>query len=348
MNGFIKTMAFGLAALCLLLLAAGVTTLMMLKSNGSLSPKALRDLVLSQEEKEFLEARRHRPAEAPDVPPKSGGPQAISEEDILAQIADLANASHVSQLVVKLRRQQQALDERQAYLDQQWADLQLAKAGFERIQRQDQEQEEKLKALAKQQEDERARWAAAQAAEAGRIQVFGEVEKGRYRDQAKLFEMMKDNAWQSLKRFEPREIARYLALMDAKKAARLLMLAQQDSEYPNAAVAISKEMLRLDLDNASGDQVERLASLYSFMPAEQILPYLKDSRAEDIAGIMRAMAKSGQLKKRAELMEALRKEDSKREMDVRRLLEQGPDPAAAPAPGGAPAPTPKTGKAPGV
>ncbi len=329
MNGFVRTISFGLAALCLLMLSCGVTALVVLKRGGALSPQVLRNLVLSPEEKSYLEAVRRRPPEPADDPAAARG--GASEEQLLSELADMANASHVSQLVTKLRRQQQALDERQSYLDQQWADIQLARTGLERMQRQLQEQDQSAKELSRHQDEERARWAGAQAAEANRLQVVGEIEKARYKDQAKLFEAMKDAAWASLRRFEARDIARYLALMEPKKAAHLLVLAQADGEYPNLAVAINKEMLRLDIDNASGDQSERLAQLYSFMPAEQILPYIKDSSSEDIAAIMRAMAKSGQVKRRAELMEALRKQDGKREMEVRRLVELPAEGAGAPA-----------------
>jgi hypothetical protein len=329
MNGFIRTLAYGLAGLCLLFIAFGVTALIVLKGDGALSPKVLRNLVLSDEEKAYIEGMRHRANEPADSP--AATQTSAAEEQMLSELADMANASHVSQLVTKLRRQQQALDERQSYLDQQWADIQLARTGLERMQRQLQEQDQHATQLAQQQEQERARWAASQAAEAQRLQVLGEVEKARYKDQAKLFEQMKDSAWQSLRRFDARDIARYLALMDPKKAARMLVLAQQDSEYPNLAVSITKEMLRLDLDNATGDQSERLAVLYSFMPAEQVMPFLRDSSAEDISGILRAMAKTGQVKRRAELMEALRKQDGKREMEVRRLLEQPATGEVAPA-----------------
>jgi flagellar motility protein MotE (MotC chaperone) len=181
---------------------------------------------------------------------------------------------------------------------------------------------------AKAQADEQARWAEAQASEAQRMQVMAEVEKARYRDQAKLFEQMKDNAWQSLRRFTPREIARYLALMDPKKASRLLVLAQQDQEYPTVAVAIHQEMLRIDLEAASGNQIQRLATLYSFMPADRILPYLDNASPQEVADLLVAMEATTPPKKRAELMEALRKQDSRRELDVRTLIERTQKPAA--------------------
>jgi flagellar motility protein MotE (MotC chaperone) len=199
---------------------------------------------------------------------------------------------------------------------------------MERLHRQVQEQERGLAERAKAQADEQARWAEAQASEAQRMQVMAEVEKARYRDQAKLFEQMKDNAWQSLRRFTPREIARYLALMDPKKASRLLVLAQQDQEYPTVAVAIHQEMLRIDLEAASGNQIQRLATLYSFMPADRILPYLDNASPQEVADLLVAMEATTPPKKRAELMEALRKQDSRRELDVRTLIERTQKPAA--------------------
>lgn len=330
MNSFIRTLIHGFAAIGVLLVSALAALLIMLLMNQQLDAKALRAAVLTSEERETLAAVRTQadePAPARHVETVPTG--SMTEEEMVAHIADLANASHASQLVAKLKQQQQALDERQTWMDQQWSDLQLAKAGLERLGRQLGEQERKLAEQARLQEQERARWAAAQVDEAGKMTVVGEVEKARYKDQAKLFEAMKDNAWLSLKRFPARDIARYLALMEGKKAARLLVLAQQDEETPGIAVAIHQEMLRLDMNQATGDQIERLATLYSFMPAAQILSYIKSSSAEEVADLMRAMAAKGQVKKRAELLEALRGEDAKRELEVRRLLEQ-----AGGAPGG--------------
>lgn len=323
MNGFFRTLAYGLAALCVVLLVGGVTALSSLRANGKLSAKALRPLVLSSEEQAWLETMRNREPEPVEIPQ----PAPTNEQELLAHIAEMAGASHANQLMTRLRRQQESLDERQVHLDQQWADLQLAKAGLERLQRQVQDQERVLADQAKQQADEHARWAAAQANEVQRMQVMAEVEKARYRDQAKLFEQMKDNAWQSLRRFTPREIARYLALMDPKKASRLLVLAQQDQEYPTVAVAIHQEMLRIDLEAASGTQVQRLATLYSFMPAERIIPYLDNASPQEVADILVAMEATTPAKKRAELMEALRKQDSRREQDIRQLIERTQKPA---------------------
>lgn len=323
MNGFFRTLVYGLAAICIVMVVAGLTALSSLRASGKLNAKALRPLVLTTEEQAWLDSMRNRPPEPAEIPTSAPS----NEQELLAHIAEMAGAAHANQLMTRLRRQQEALDERQVHLDQQWADLQLAKAGLERLQRQVQDQERVLADQAKFQSDEHARWAAAQAGEVQRMQVMAEVEKARYRDQAKLFEQMKDNAWQSLRRFTPREIARYLALMDPKKASRLLVLAQQDVEYPTVAVAIHQEMLRIDLEAASGTQIQRLATLYSFMPAERVLSYLDNASPQEVADILVAMEANTPAKKRAELMEALRKQDSRREQDVRSLIERARKPA---------------------
>jgi hypothetical protein len=322
MNSFVRTIAFGLAALCLLLLASGITVLVVLKRDGALAPQALRNLVLSSTEKDYLEGMKHRAQESSDAPVQDAHTQA-NEDEILAELADMANASHVTQLVTKLHRQQQDLDDRQSYLDQKWADLQLAKAGLERMQRQLKEEQQNDQDLSKQEADRERDWAAAQAMQTMHVQSMSVIEKARYSEQAKLFEAMKDAAWQSLRRMPPAEIARYLKLMSEKKAARMLVLAQQDSDAPNLEGEIQKEMLKVDLDGISGDQSERLATIYAYMPADQILPYLKDSSVQEVASIVGAMTRAGKIKIASEVMEALRKQDSNREMDVRHALEQG-------------------------
>lgn len=330
MNSFVKTLVYGFAAIGVLLLSAlGVLFLMLLKDD-QLNASALRSLVLSAEERDNLAAIKAQKDEPPEKKHNSGGSGNMTQEELIDHIADVANASHATQLVSKLKSQQKALDERQAFMDQQWSDLQLAKAGLERMQRQLEDQDRTLSEQVRIQEQERARWAAAQSDEVNRTIVMGDVEKARYRDQARLFEQMKDSAWQSLKRFPPREIARYLHEMIDKKAARLLVLAQQDPEMPDIAIAIHQEMLRMDPTQATGSQVERLAILYSFMPATQVLAYIKASTPAEVAELLKAMATRGQAKKRAEILEALRAEDSKREMEVRRLLDQAtPNPADA-------------------
>jgi hypothetical protein len=325
MNGFMKTLIYGFAAIGILLSTAMVTTLMKLRANGTLTAQHLRPLVLSEEERAWLQKMHLREEEPPEVP---AAPPA-NESEMLTHIAEMAGATHANQFLIRLRRQQQALDERQTFLDQQWADVQLAKAGLERLQRNVQEQQRQAEENTKTQAEEHARWAQAQMAEAQRMQVFAEVEKMRYAEQAKLFEQMKDNAWQSLRRFPPSEIARYLALMDNKKAARMLVLAQEDADYPNVAVEINQEMLRLDLDAATGDQIKRMATLYSFMPAAKVLPYLEKSSAEDIANLMMTMATTAPLNKQAALMEALRQKDSLLEMKVRTLIEKRTSTTAA-------------------
>jgi hypothetical protein len=318
-SSFARTLMMGFAALGVLLTSALATGLVLAKDKLK-DRSALRALVLTDEEKAWLAQQHQR---APEPAEAEAWPKG-DQDEIIGRIAELANAQRATALISQIKRQQESLDEQRKLLDQRAAEIELSRGDLARLQRQLDAKAEELRQVERMSAEERAKWAKAQAEEAKRMEVVGQVEKDRYRDQAKLFEQMKDNAWQSLRRFQPKEIARYLALMDPKKASRLLVLAQQDQEQPGAALAIHKAMLALDLDARTGDQVERLAGLYVWMPASDVLPYLRQSSADEIAALLRAMAKGGNDKKRAELIEALRQEDPRRELEVRRLLELPP------------------------
>lgn len=330
MQGFIRTAAYLLAALCLLMVAAGVTTLMGLRSRGDLSPEKLRTLVLSPEEQAWLKERANRPPEPAEhkvetaVPP--GG---VTEDELLTRIAERANADRATQVIEELRRRRLALDERQAWLDQQNAEMALAKGDMERLRRQLDASRQSLEEERRVLEEDRGKWAAAQVQNTAAIQSLGEAEQVRYQQQAKLYEQMKDAAWQSLKRFEPKEIAKYLALMEQKKAAKLLTIAEQDRTLTDGfTTQIHRELLRINLSRTSGDQVQRLATLYGFMKGPEVAGYLKESSAEETADILIALGPE-QTKKRAEILEAIRAGDADKAIDVQRqLLKRMPAPPA--------------------
>jgi flagellar motility protein MotE (MotC chaperone) len=321
MNGFLRTAAYILAALCILLVAAGVSTLIGLRSRGDLSPENLRKLVLTKEEQSWLKQMSDKPPETPErhaeTPPPAGG---MNEDELLTRIAERANADRATQVIEELRRRRLALDERQAWLDQQNAEMALAKGDLERLRRQLETSRQELEEERRRLEDDRAQWAAAQVQNTATVQSLGEAEQLRYQQQAKLYEQMKDAAWQSLKRFEPKEIAKYLALMDQKKAAKLLTIAEQDKSIPEGmTTSIHRELLRIDLQSKSTDQVQRLASLYSFMKGPEVAGYLKDSSPAETADILLAMGEAN-TKKRAEILEAIRAIDADKALDVQRQL----------------------------
>ena len=330
MSGFLRTAAFILAGLCILLVSAGIATLIGLRSAGDLSPEKLRKFVLTEEEQAWLKKMNSRPAEPPEhkseAEPPPGG---VTEDELLTRIAERANADRATQVIEDLRRRRLALDERQAWIDQQHAELALAKGDLEHLRRQldasRQETQEERRRL----DDDRAQWASAQVQNTAAVQQLGEAEQVRYQQQAKLYEQMKDAAWQSLKRFEPREIAKYLALMEQKKAAKLLTVAENDKSVPEGfTTAIHRELLKLSLERKSPDQVQRLATLYAFMKGPDVVAYLKDSSPEEVADILVAMGASA-TKKRAEILEALRTVDADKAIDVQRQLLKRMPPAAA-------------------
>lgn len=316
MNAFTKTLLFGLSAMFLISASALVTGLIVLKKQGRLDPATFRDAVLTPEEKKYIAAMGKRPVEAPIINRQS----MANDDNFLERIAEMANADRANQLVSELRRQKESLDERQMLLDQQWADFQLGKADLLRLQRVLEAKRIEIQTLKDQQQKDHERWAAAQVAELESVNAMEAAKIPRYQEQAKLFEQMKDNAWQDLRRMEVKEIARYLSLMDPKKAGRILILAQKDAEYPDVAVQIHKAMMTVDKDGASAGQAARLARLYSFMTPEAILPYLRDSSTQEIADILLEMEKQGLIKNKAALLDALRNDNSKRELEIQRLL----------------------------
>lgn len=320
MDGFLRTAAFLLAGLFLLLVAAGVTALVMLKGKGVVGPEQFRDLVLSKEERTWLAAMKDRPEEPAEK--KAPAPTVIVERmpegEILERIAQRVNADRATEVLEQMRRQKASLDERQAQLDRQVVELGIARADLQRLRRQIEERDQELRAQRKSFEDERMRWALAQADAVKRTEALAGIERERYREQVRIYEQMKDGAWQSLRRFEPREIARYLKLMDPKKAARMLTLAEQDREQPGLATAIQKAMLTIDLEAPSTDLVAHLATLYSFMKGDQVAGYLAGSTPQQVVQILRAM--DGQAKKQAEIIEALRRADAERAAEIERQL----------------------------
>jgi flagellar motility protein MotE (MotC chaperone) len=321
MQGFIRTLSYLLAGLCVLLIAAGISTLIGLRGRGDLSPENLRKFVLSEEEQQWLKERAARPPEPAEHKPEvHAAPGAVTEDELLTRIAERANADRATQVIEELRRRRLALDERQAWLDQQHAEMALAKGDLERLRRQLDASRQTLEEERKAIEDDRAKWAAAQVQNTAAVQSLGEAEQVRYQQQAKLYEQMKDAAWQSLKRFEPKEIAKYLALMEQKKAAKLLTVAENDKTLPEGfTTSIHRELLKLDLSRKSSDQVQRLATLYGFMKGPEVAGYLTDSSPEECADILLALGES-QTKKRAEILEAVRTVDADKAIDIQRQL----------------------------
>lgn len=318
MQPFIRTLAFGLAALCLLLLSGGITALLVLQARGAFSPTAMRAWILTDEERSWLTDYHQRGEEPP-----AAGARPENEEALLRRIAELGAADEAQRLVAALRRQKQSLDERQAWLDRQEAEQQLARADLERLRSQLDERLAAVRAETEAQRAEHAAWAAAAAAEVKRMDVLRGIELERARDLAKRFELQKDDAWGGLRIKAPSEIARYLALMDAKRAARLLTLAGQDREYPDLVQAIHRAWLALDLEGLSGDQVPRLATLYAYLPPAEVAAALRSSPAAEAAAVISAI---GDPRKEAAILLAVRAEDPAREAEIQTHLQRGEGP----------------------
>lgn len=319
MNAFIKTLLIGFAAIGVMLLVGGVTALSAMRKNGTLDPAKMRQALLTPEEQAWLKTmheRREEPAPAPH--------RDETEQEMLDRLAELVSSDQAQRLVASLRQQKQALDERQVWLDQQEAEMRLARADLQRLRGQLDERAAAIASEGERQRAEHQRWAEVAAAEAKQIDVLRQVEMERAKEQVKIFEAMKEGAWESLRRFPPREIARYLYLMDPKRAAKLLAVAEADQEYPDITLAIHRAYLALDAAGLSGDRVAHLAQLYSFLPAASVANSLRDSSAQEAAELIVGM---GDPKRQAEVLAVIRSADPLREAELQRLIAQLAKPA---------------------
>ena len=317
MNAFIRTLVYGLAALCVVMIAAGITALIGLKNAGVLTPVKIRDILLSPEERNYISQMKARPAEAPVVRETPG----LDQDKLLADLAEIAGARHANALVEELRRRKESLAERERWIEAREAEIRAARTDLARLARQLDAKRAEGSDAERLAREERARFAQMQADELGRANIATEVENARYAELAKLYELQKNDAWQTLRKLEPREVARILDRMEQKKAANLLKLAQQDPEYP-MAVPLHRELMQLKPAVPTESQIKRLAQLYSFMKPEQVLPYLDGSEPQQVADLLKAMAESGSSDKdRAALLLALAKKDERRAKQVTDLLQ---------------------------
>ena len=316
MNPFLKTVVFGLAGLCILLLVAGITVATGLKKSEKF-PERLRDFMIDPEDRDYIRQMKARDPERPPVVETPG----LNQEKLLTDLAEMATARYANALVEELRRRKDTLDERERWIESREAEMRSSRTDLARLARQLEERRSEIVEIERNAKAERARFAETQLAETGRVLAQKETDKARYGELAKLYELQKNDAWQTLRKLEAKEVARIINMMEPKKAANRLKLAQQDIEYP-MAVALHRELLTLDPTATSADQLKRLARLYALMSPEQILPYLTGIEAKEIADLFQAMAEVGASdKSRSALLAALSKQDERRGRQVADLLQ---------------------------
>lgn len=314
MNGFLRTFVVGLALLFLLLVAGLVT--LGLATDGRIK-MVLRQWVLDDKEEELLTRAEERPSEPPKIREQRGR----DHEALIEELASNVARTQIQELRAELTQQRNLLAEQRAYLERRQADLTIAEGDLERRMRQLEDLRRQIASESSQLKKDMAEWARLRAEEAQRVQVLDAVEKARIAEQADVFAQMKTAAWNHLRTFKPQEIARYLALMEPKVAARILKQAVEDPEQPGLAHEITKDWLTLDLDGISGDQVQRLAELYALMPADEVAQYLQQTRLPDVAAIYTRLSALNR-KKAGQVLEALRIRDPDLERQLLRYIDE--------------------------
>ena len=100
------------------------------------------------------------------------------------------------------------------------------------------------------------------------------------------------NSWDLLKFLMKRIAKPLLAVMDPKKAAKILDKAVKDPERKERPdeVSIHNEMMNVYIDGLTSNHVERMANLYGLMKPAQVIPYLNASAPSENSRILDSMA----------------------------------------------------------
>lgn len=312
MNGFVRTFLMMLGALALFLMVMIVTIVLLLRGQDTL-PDALREQVLSPEERSLLRRWRERPPEPPPVPVRLRS----DYDEALSRIAQEMSVKEITELTERLRQREHALDERARELDRLESQLRLARADLATLENRLAERRREAEQILARQRDQHERWARAQLDEARRIQVIEEVERANFAELAATYQQRPETGWSMLRNLDdPREMAAIISFMEPKRAARILDLAVNDRTLPDVALRLHRAMASLDREGLTGSQAERLANLYQFLPAETVLDYLAGSRPDEFARILVAM----EIRRRVPLMELLQQRDPARFSAVQREL----------------------------
>ena len=304
MKGFLKTFVVGLAALFLVFAGAVITIGL---AAGNDLKRVMREYVLSAEEKDVLVQARKRIQE----PARIERQQPQSTDEILEALAERVGSTKVNELAESFEAKLNGLRERETYLEQRYTEMRIAEGDLDRKARLLKRERADVDRERRDFEKEREDFALQQVEIAKQVQVIDQVERKQMLAQVKVYEAMKDAAWQNLRQLTPDMIARYLALMDAKKAARIMTLANDDQEYPTISYDIIQAWRTIDLDGISGDQTQRLAGLYVFIKPDTVADMLiEENNVTEVSKILLAMQARGGAKKVAAVRVAIAAKDA--------------------------------------
>jgi flagellar motility protein MotE (MotC chaperone) len=314
MNPTIRTAVLGLAVLGMAVTGAVLGLLVWLMITPDWR-QAAREKLLTKEEKSLLAADHSKPAEPPPI--RVNRP--VDVQEAMESIAEEVAKGQVQHLFQDLKRKSRLVDDQRARLEQEWSELRLAQSDLVRLQARLSEQERAIASARNAEDSERARFARVRAEESRHMQVIDEIEKANLRNLAATYEKMSaEESWAALRRLPVDEEARIIALMEPKKAARVLAQAVADQDLPTRSGELHRALLALDLEARSGSQIARLAGLYAFLRPDEILPLLDGVPATEVAAILQAM--DGRQKLVGEILTQLRTRNDPREVDIQRLL----------------------------
>lgn len=318
MNGFLRSFVLGLAMLFVAQLAL-ISTVAMAGGGPELKER-LRAWVLSEEERRILK-EAHNQAPEPAMIRREYVPR---QEEFLQALVEQANASQINEMVKRYQQRQEGLDEREALVTQQEQALRITRADLMQRQRELRLERERLEGFNAEIAQRRDAFAREQREIESQLDAISEVEMARMQELARRYEAMKDDAWEILRNFSPREIARIVVFMSEKAGARLLKNAAEDEQKPNYAAEIHRALLTLDVEGRTGDQVERLARLYRMMKPDNAASYMLESTDEEIVRLLNAIQRIAGDKAAASITVEMMRQDPARTETIQRMLGGSP------------------------
>jgi hypothetical protein len=105
--------------------------------------------------------------------------------------------------------------------------------------------------------------------------------------------------------------------LEGKKAAKLMVEAFKDQDFPLLGHDVQEKLLRVDAEGRVADDPGRLAALLGWLRPEEALPQLSGRTEEEVAAILSRIRDS---KKTGQILEAMRNAKDPREPGIQKIM----------------------------
>lgn len=318
MKGFVRVLVFGMAFLGMLL-AGGLIVFLSLTTAKGKWREIQRGVVLTPEEKLILERESARKPEEPKLEGHAAGPKHDPDmEKVIENIADHIQRSQVKEITEDLKSRRAQLNERATALARRESEIELARADLVRLGEEVASRERRLEETRLRDADERRRLLADLEMQQAWILQVKQLERDNLKQTALRAEVLKpDEAWRQLRHLGAERIAIVVGLLEGKKAAKLMVEAFKDQDFPLLGHDVQEKLLRVDAEGRVADDPGRLAALLGWLRPEEALPQLSGRTEEEVAAILSRIRDS---KKTGQILEAMRNAKDPREPGIQKIL----------------------------